>query len=598
MNVEYLQDTNEFFIDFKGYHESIVYNFKQIYQLQEEDEPVIPAWKFLNQMNAFGAFIRIHNLKKEVTISDTAKSILVKAKQSQQEIKDTSFFGMFLTEQEVSATLKDIGFTRILKWYQMRNVKLLLEKSADADYSVPGSGKTACAYALYGIRKKKENNLVMMVIGPKNVIGSWEQENIFCFSSPLTTCRLEGGFAKIEALLSGKFDVFFITYEQLLNVHTIISSFLRKNKVALYLDECHKMKGGLSSRTGTVILNLAHLPKYKTIMSGTPMPNSLEDLVSQHQFLLPSIKTNADSVAQQMQSLYVRTTKQEMNLRPYTIKKTIVHMNKEQKALYDRLIGEELDRLKYESSYYMDMVKRIRRYAIKMIQLSSNPRLLLKSSPELAYVKEFEEATKQLSPKLMVAIARAYELASKGKKVLIWSNFIDTIKLLERKLAPLKPVTIFGETPTGDEDDPYTREGKIKRFKEDERCFVMIANPMAASEGISLHQVCHYQVFIDRNYDSRLFEQAINRTHRVGLSDEREVVIEILLLNGSIDVNVDNRLDLKLFNMYQVLNDERLSVENEGEVTDSDYEEQYGFYSGMNLDDSKNLLNSLLLSTD
>lgn len=599
MNVEYLKETNEFSIGVEGYDEGIIRDIKRIYELNDTEQGVVvPAWKFINQFDSFGSFIRINQLKKQLKISEMAKAILKEIRQNQQQTKETPQLDIVMTEQEVTAKLKDLEFKRELKWYQKRNVKQLLERGSGADYSVPGSGKSTTALALHSIRKEREKDLIMFVIGPKNVFGSWEQEINFCFKKPLSTCRLEGGATKVEALLHGKFDVFFMTYEQLHTTSHLVSQFMRKNKVALFLDECHKMKGGLRSRTGTIILNLAHLPKYKTIMSGTPMPNSEEDLVSQHQFLYPSIKTDANVVTSQIQSLYVRTTKQEMDLPPYKIQKTNVKMNKELANLYSLLVGEELERIKYESYSYSEMVKRIRRYAIKMIQLSSNPRLLLNSSPELIKVEEFRQATKQLSPKIMVAIARAYELASEGKKVLIWSNFIDTIKLLERELSPLNPITIFGETKTGAEEDPYTREGKIKRFKEDEDCYVMIANPMAASEGISLHQECHYQVFVDRNYDSRLFEQAINRTHRVGLPNDKEVIVEILMLESSIDENIDNRLDIKLLNMYQVLNDERLLIETEGEVTNSEYEEQYGVFSGMNVDDAKNLLTSMITLQD
>jgi len=564
-----------------------------MYGLDEDDELLIPAWKFLNQFQGLKEFVRIHGLMKQLTLSDVAKSILLQTT-SQANTEDETPLDMILSEKEIEVKLRENGFHRPLKWYQKRNVKQLLERHAGADYSVSGSGKSTTALALFSLRKTEIKRLVMFVVGPKNVFGSWEFENTQCFKQPLTVCRLEGGVSKVSALLSGSFDVFLMTYEQLHTTYPLVSQFMRTHPVALYLDECHKMKGGLRSKTGSILLNLAHLPTYKTIMSGTPMPNSPEDLVSQHQFLYPTIKTDAERVLTQIQSLYVRTTKREMDLTPYEIKKTRVYMNDKQQALYDRIMGEEIERLKYESYNYVDMVRSIRRYAVKMIQLASNPILLTRSTPELLRLDEFVEATSQLSPKLMVAIARAYERASEGKKILIWSQFVDTITLLERELAPLNPVTIYGQTPTGSEEDPYTREGKIKRFKEEQNCFVMIANPMAASEGISLHKACHYQVFVDRNYDSRLFEQAVNRTHRVGLPENQEVIVEVLVLDQSIDETIDNRLDLKLLNMYEVLNDQRLMVESRDTMSDEEYEDKYGAYSGMNEDDLKELTNSLL----
>jgi hypothetical protein len=269
-----------------------------------------------------------------------------------------------------------------------------------------------------------------------------------------------------------------------------------------------------------------------------------------------------------------------MKLPAFTVKRTHVKMNPEYKALYQKLLIQEIQQIQYESADSFEALKKINRCAIKLIQLASNPQLLLYSSPELALLKEFQEATKELSPKMLITIARAFELASKGEKVVIWTTFIGNIRLLEQILSPLKPVTIFGETPTGDEETVGTREAKIKSFKEKRDCYVLIANPQTASEGISLHKECQYQLFLDRNYDARLFEQAMNRTHRVGLPKNKPVIIEILLLEESVDENVDIRLDIKLGNMYDVLNDTRLLQESD--------------YSEMNYEDANDLLRSVL----
>ncbi|MGE8021502.1 SNF2-related protein [Peribacillus frigoritolerans] len=594
IHISYLPRTHEFRLLFEEGHPKVLSDLTKMYHLNEpeRDRLIVPAWRFFLSFESFKSYIRINGLMKSLSMTDEAKDLLrmVISQGSQYTLDDVVDIDM--TKGEIAEKLRELRFKRPLKDYQLESVQHLLRRTSGADYSVPGSGKSTTALALFAIRKALCPNLVMFIVGPKNVFGSWEEQNAECFEFPLITCRLHGGAERIQASLYGKYDVFFITYEALNNASHVVADYFRNHDVALYLDECHKMKGGVNTLTGQTVLNLAHLPAYKTIMSGTPMPNKESDIVSQFQFLFPSIRTDETTVTEQIQSIYTRTTKRDMNLPSYTLKRTHVNMDKQLRDAYQLLVGLELDRILEDSVDYFDMLRRIKRYSVKLIQLASNPSLLLRTQPELILIPEFEAITKRLSPKIMAAVSNAFKLASEGKKVLIWSNFIETIQTLETQLRSLNPVTIYGATPIGSEEDEFTREGKIYRFRNDDSCFVMIANPMAASEGISLHMECHNQIFVDRNYDARLFEQAINRTHRVGLPEDKEVVVEILMLENSIDQIIDARLGIKLDRMYEVLNDERLLVE-----TDHDqptiYDTDYPSSNGLSDEDARELILAL-----
>ncbi|WP_255551263.1 DEAD/DEAH box helicase [Sporosarcina sp. E16_8] len=552
----------------------------------ERDGVIVPALRFFQGFESFKSYIRINCLMKSLSMTDEAKDLLWMV-QSQDTLDDVVVIDM--TIEEIAEKLRELRFKRPLKDYQLENVQHHLRRTSAADYSVPGSGKSTTALALFTIRKSLLPNLVMFIVVPKNVFRSWEEQNEDCFEFPLITFRLNGGAERIQASLYGKYDVFLITYEALNNASQVVADYFRNHEVALYLDECHRMKGGVNTLTGQTVLNLAHLPAYKTIISGTPMPNKESDIVSQFQFLFPSIRTDETTVKEQIQSVYTRTTNRDMNLQSYTLKRTRIKMDKPLRGAYQLLLGMELDRILEDSVNYFEMLRRIKRYSVKLIQLASNPSLLLRTQPELILIPEFEAITKRLSPKIMASVSNTFKLASEGKKVLIWSNFIETIQTLETQLRSLNPVTIYGATPIGSEEDDFTREGKIYKFRNDDSCLVMIANPMAASEGISLHTVCHNQIFVDRNYDARLFEQAINRTYRVGLPKDKEVEVEILMLENSIDEIIDARLGIKLDRMYRVLNDERLLVETDHDqptIEDADYQTS----NGMSDEDARELI--------
>ena len=157
-------------------------------------------------------------------------------------------------------------------------------------------------------------------------------------------------------------------------------------------------------------------------------------------------------------------------------------------------------------------------------------------------------------------VTRAVELTdaavSAGQRVLLWSGFVMNIRALEQRLGHHNPVVIYGQVPTGDRDDDDTREGRIRRFHEDLTCRVMIANPAAAGEGISLHRTCQYAIYVDRTFNAAHFMQSVDRIHRLG--SDRPSRVDVLQATGTIDVRIQQRLATKIIAMSQILNDEGL----------------------------------------
>lgn len=57
---------------------------------------------------------------------------------------------------------------------------------------------------------------------------------------------------------------------------------------------------------------------------------------------------------------------------------------------------------------------------------------------------------------------------------------------------------------------------------------VMVANPAAASEGVSLHRVCHHAIYLDRTFNAAHYLQSEDRIHRFGLPKDQETIVEIV----------------------------------------------------------------------
>ena len=89
---------------------------------------------------------------------------------------------------------------------------------------------------------------------------------------------------------------------------------------------------------------------------------------------------------------------------------------------------------------------------------------------------------------------------------------------------------------------------------------VLVANPAACSEGISLHTVCHHALYLDRNYNAAQFLQSADRIHRLGLDPNQTTFIEFVFSPGTIDESVNRRLAFKIDQMEQALRDPSIGL--------------------------------------
>ena len=207
---------------------------------------------------------------------------------------------------------------------------------------------------------------------------------------------------------------------------------------------------------------------------------------------------------------------------------------------------------------------------MKVMEFVSNPALL---SRDMDYVfdRRIGDLLAQTNgPKIDYICKRARELASENKKVIIWSCFVQNVELIALRLSDLGAEYIHGGVDAGNEDDLDTREGKIKRFHDDENCKVLVANPAACSEGISLHKVCQYAIYLDRSFNAAHYLQSEDRIHRLGLAPDACPTVEFVECRDSIDQVVRERLTFKVDVMAQALNDSSLKVQPDVYVDDED----------------------------
>ena len=465
-------------------------------------------------------------------------------------------------------------FKRELKSFQKRNVQKLCALNAGANFSVPGSGKTTDALAFFTF--KKEKNSKLLIVSPINAYLSWEDEISACLGEENELIKLRGDLDEIEKSLNSKEEFFWINYDSLRNLSklVVVKNFLISNTVTLILDESHRSKGEQISKC---ISRIAVFPQNKLILTGTPMPQAAEDLDSQFSFLYPKHNIGlAEQFIEAFKPFYVRTNDKDLGLKPLVEKLTPVTLYPGHEEFYDKYIDQELK--DGVSLQRVMQAKDIKSAYMRYLRFMSNPMSISEFIFEVDSKLAFKIQNEGLSgaegdgAKLDTLITRAKELIMEGNKVLIWSSFVSNVEKIALRLSHFGSEFIHGGVKSESsidnqldddwpEEEQDSREAKIKRFKESEDCMVLVANPAAAAESMSLHTVCDYALYLDRDYNAGRYLQSQKRIHRLTEGEDRIKTIEIFYANvrASIDVLINKRLAEKCHKMFEFLNESEIS---------------------------------------
>lgn len=523
---------------------------------QDNDILVVPYRTFIGIRTEIARYIKNHHIGTQY--SDKVREILqtVNSRSYSRVMKSAD-----LSEEEITKRLTSVGFTRKLTPNQMANVSHLVPLPSGATFSVPGAGKTTEALAYYFCNAKPDDHL--LVVGPLSAMGAWEtQINDCCPNAGYQFVRLRGGAKNVDRLLRDNPRFMIVSYGQFATISNLIKEYLTYHSVIMFLDESHRIKSGRSGVSPQEILNVSHLPEKKLIMSGTPCPQSVTDLIPQFEFLYPDKSVDESNVVDLFQPIYVRTTKGQLGIPPIQFRKRILDMNPLQKEVYASIRSEarrQMLPLLSDSSKYS--LREIGKKIMKVMEFTSNPALL---AADMDYI--FDKRLGNLlaqdnGPKIEYACQRARELAAEGKKVIVWSQFVQNVLLITERLQDIGADCIYGAVASGDEEEEDTREWKIKEFHQNPNKMVLVLNPSAAAEAISLHKACQHAIYVDRSFNAAHYLQSVDRIHRLGLTQEQTPTVEIVECRDTIDTVIDQRLSIKINTMANALNDKSLNVE-------------------------------------
>ncbi|MEU6924783.1 DEAD/DEAH box helicase [Streptomyces sp. NPDC046631] len=493
----------------------------------------------------------------------------------------------------VPALLGD-GWTGPLTPFQRRDIARLLSIGHGANFSVPGAGKTRVSLAAFSALRTRGTVARMLVVSPKSAYDAWREEAQQCFAIPLDVQVLT---KEVPAAA----DIVLVNYERLDRALNGLAHWLKAAPAMLVLDEAHRMKLGGAGVYGASCMALGPLSRVRMILSGTPAPNGSKDLANLLSFVWPGhgrrVVTqavdggNLAHASRVLRPLYTRTTKVELGLPPVDTRIRRLPMPTLHREIYDALKGKFSPRAAADKTDFEALGKA----ALRLLMAATSPALLVASStrheplhfrvpplevpegdPLSALLRQLPDY--ELSPKYQETLSIVSANAAAGRKTLVWTSFVRSITSLQALLAPFEPAAVHGGTPD--------RAAELRRFREDPNCAVLISNPATLGEGISLHQVCHDAVYVDRDFQAGRYLQSLDRIHRLGLAADAETRITVLAADGSVDDIVAMRLAKKLNFMGRILDDPEVQQL-------ADPEEEVPMAAGMTIADVQALLEHL-----
>jgi SWI/SNF-related matrix-associated actin-dependent regulator of chromatin subfamily A-like protein 1 len=160
---------------------------------------------------------------------------------------------------------------------------------------------------------------------------------------------------------------------------------------------------------------------------------------------------------------------------------------------------------------------------VRLAQIASNPRLI-----DAGYT--------ETPAKLTVLDEMLDAYLPSAKKVIVWTSFVPNIETTLTRYPRLHPVALHGQMTN------EARTAAVKAFKTNPDVRLLVANPAAAREGLTLTE-SSCAIYLDRTFNLVDFLQSQDRIHR--LSQTRDCDIVLLLAEHSIDEFIDFALAQK-----------------------------------------------------
>ncbi|MDD5464902.1 MAG: DEAD/DEAH box helicase [Candidatus Omnitrophica bacterium] len=538
--------------------------------------------------------------KVKFALSNDVKNILERIRLSEDHFRDRSkmaqeFKDGKLRSEEIKQFCQFVSkLPRKFKVHQIKAACHLYLLKDSANFSVPGSGKTSVVLAVYEkLRVEKKVN-VLFVVGPPSCFGPWRKEFEATLGRKPKVKILSGIGQKHRMNIYWDYpenaELCLTTFQTLLNDSLAVKQFFKRKNIDIFLviDEAHYIKQ-VGGNWAKAVLDISSLAKCKCVLTGTPMPRSYTDVFNMFDFLYgkyspfslqEKIKVQwlekkkddekiRNMLDQKIGPLFYRVRKRDLGLLPQIFHpERLIKMNKYEELIYKAIENKILNYSKDAFLNNIETIMQLRKGRIIRLRqcvsyagllakpIEDYPENLIKGEINLRkIILNYDKLEKPAKLELLLEMVKKFN--SDKEKVIVWVNFIGTLELLRKALLKSGIICekIYGATPVENEklENAITREKIIDKFKKQNSGLdVLLLNPAACAESISLHQTCFRAIYYDLSYNCAQYLQSLDRIHRVGGSEHKTAHYYFLQYKNTIDEDIKSNLDKKVIRMNKI----------------------------------------------
>ena len=403
-----------------------------------------------------------------------------------------------------------------------------------------GLGKTVQILTfLLDVKEQSGASHTSLVVVPKTLLWNWESE-AKRFSPDLNVLVYAG--ASRDKSLSN-----------LSNVDLVITSYglVRQDEKHLtriswglvVLDEAQAIKNPKAQISKSV---KGLKSSNRLSLTGTPIENRPLDLWSQFDFLMPGFLGDQTEFqkkygGQDQESLnrlkiltapfILRRMKKQVckELPPKTEITLYCGFSKEQKACYDDILNRGKRKLADRQESQSSRTMQILTLLLRLRQAACHPALVTGAGLGSGFRPE------ESSQKFELVLETAREINESGYKILIFSQFVALLDLVDQMLGEhgIKRFTLYGRTKK--------RQEQIQGFKKNSEPCAFLISLKAGGVGLNLTEA-GYVFLLDPWWNPAVENQAVDRSYRIGQGNP--VTVYRFITKNSVEENI-SRLQAK-----------------------------------------------------
>ncbi|MEN6407148.1 MAG: DEAD/DEAH box helicase [Thermoguttaceae bacterium] len=399
--------------------------------------------------------------------------------------------------------------------FQFEGVAFLYPRQAAVLADEMGLGKTMQAITAIRLLLRRGEVRDVLLICPKPLVTNWQRE-FATWAPEMSTMVVEGDHAKRAWQWSlPDVPLRIANYELLLRDRALLAD---RHFDLVVLDESQRIKNR-DSTTSEVVRSISR--KRNWALTGTPVENSVDDLLGIFEFLAPGMLSSdmkPRSIGRAIGDHVLRRTKDQVlkDLPPKLIHDEPLELLPEQRESYR--LAEEEGVVRLTAMGDAATIRHVFELVLRLKQICN-----------------FDPAT-DVSAKFERLEADLEEIAQSGRKAIVFSQWVETLKKLSQRLDRFGPLEYHGRVPSG------RRDAVIERFRRDSSRHVLLMSYGAGGVGLNL-QFVNYVFLFDRWWNPAVEDQAINRAHRIGV--DGPVTVTRFLTLDTIEERIDRILQEK-----------------------------------------------------